>query len=185
MVQNAILLRVDFGRAFDNVASFLEGRGFPLALIGGLALHAYGISRATFDLDLVTVREAQDSLVRFLETEGYETLYRSEGFSNHLGRGPEGDRLDFVYVDPETSRKLFPACQPRLELGSRTALVPRPEHLVAMKVQAMKNDPKRALQDMADVQELLRLPGVDLEEARGYFMRAGLHEEFDAIQRRL
>jgi len=176
---------VDFGRAFDRVASFLEDRGFPLALIGGLALHAYGISRATFDLDLVTERGAQDPLISFLEAEGYETLHRSEGFSSHLARGPEADRLDFVYVDPDTSRKLFAACRPRLELGGRPALVPRPEHLVAMKVQAMKNDSRRALQDMADVQELLRLPGVDLEEARGYFTRAGLHEEFDAIRKRL
>ena len=176
---------VGFARAFDEVASFLEGRGFRVALIGGLSLHAYGISRATFDLDLVTESAAQDALIAFLEAEGYETLHRSEGFSNHHRRGQGGDRLDFVYVDLDTSRKLFPACRPLLELGGRQALVPRPEHLVAMKVQAMKNDPKRALQDMADVLELLRLPDVDLEEARGYFLRAGLHEEFDAIQRRL
>jgi hypothetical protein len=63
--------------------------------------------------------------------------------------------------------------------------VPRPEHLVAMKVQSMKNDPSRALQDMADVQALLRLPDVDQAEARAYFDRAGLLEEYDAIRRRL
>jgi hypothetical protein len=63
--------------------------------------------------------------------------------------------------------------------------VPRPEHLVAMKVQAMRNDPSRALQDLADVLALLQLPGVDLDEARGYFERAGLREEWDEVRRRL
>ena len=36
---------VDFARAYDRVASHLEARGFPLAVVGGLGLHAYGITR--------------------------------------------------------------------------------------------------------------------------------------------
>ena len=76
---------VDFVHAFDLVASFLEGRGFPVALIGGFGLHAYGITRATFDLDLVTEAAAQDALISFLEAKGYETLHRSVGFSNQRG----------------------------------------------------------------------------------------------------
>jgi hypothetical protein len=176
---------VDFAHAYERVASFLEERGFPLAVIGGLGLHAHGITRATFDLDLVTEVAAQDALIEFLETAGYATLHRSAAYSNHLHRDPAGGRLDFVYVDAETSRKLFAGCRPLLDLGRRRALVPRPEHIVAMKVQAMKNDPTRALQDMADVLELLRLPELDRDEVRGYFARAGLLEEYDGILRRL
>jgi hypothetical protein len=176
---------VDFAHAYGQVAAFLEERGFPLAVVGGLGLHAYGITRATFDLDLITEAAVQGDLVVFLERDGYETLHRSAAYSNHLHREPEGGRLDFIYVDQETSRRLFAGCRPLLTLGGRRALVPRPEHLVAMKVQAMKNDPSRALQDMADVQALLRLPDVDQAEARGYFDHAGLSEEYDAIRRRL
>ena len=142
---------MDFASVFEERASFLESRDFSVAVIGGLGLHAHGISRATFDLELVTDQAAQDTLISFLEGIGYETVHRSEGFSNHVRRGPQGDRLDFVYVDPATGRKLFPACRAQLSLGKRRALVPKLEHLVAMKVQAMKNDPKRAFQDMADV----------------------------------
>jgi len=170
---------------YERVATFLAARGFPLAVVGGLGLHAYGISRATFDLDLITAAGAQADLVAFLEGEGYETLHRSVAYSNHLHRDPDKGRVDLVYIDPGTGRKLFAGCQPRLALGERRALVPRPEHLVAMKVQAMRNDASRALQDMADVLELLRLPDVDHAEARGYFERAGLLEEYAAIRRRL
>ncbi len=52
-----------------------------------------------------------------------------------------------------------------------------------MKVQAMKNDPDRRLQDLADIRFLLDLPGVDEEEVRGYFARAGLLRDFDEIRR--
>lgn len=176
---------MDFARVYDRVAGHLEAGGFPLAVVGGLGLHAYGISRATFDLDLVTAVAARDGLITFLEAQGYETLHCSPFYSNHLHPLADGGRLDFIYVDAETGRRLFEACRPQLDLGGRRALVPRPEHLVAMKVQAIRNDPSRALQDLADVLSLLRLPGVDQAEARGYFERAGLLTEWDEVRRRL
>jgi hypothetical protein len=43
---------VDFGRAFSTVAGFLEAEGFPVAVVGALGLHAFGVTRATQDLDL-------------------------------------------------------------------------------------------------------------------------------------
>jgi len=42
-----------------------------------------------------------------------------------------------------------------------------------MKVHAMRNDPARLVQDLADVQHLLRLPETDRSEVRGYFEKAG------------
>jgi hypothetical protein len=61
-------------------------------------------------------------------------------------------------VDDETAGRLFAGCSRRLKLGTREAPVPRAEHLAAMKVHAMRNDPTRLVQDLADVQHLLRLP---------------------------
>jgi hypothetical protein len=176
---------MDFARAYELLASFLEGRGLRVAVVGGLGLHGHGISRATVDLDIVTEAIAQPALITFLESQGYETLYRSAGYSNHIHPQVDLGRVDVVYVDRETADRLFPGCSPRLALGRRLALVPRAEHLAAMKVQAMKNDPSRELQDMADVQSLLRLPGVNEAEIKGYFERAGLLERYDAIRRSL
>lgn len=176
---------MDFARVYGTLASFLEERGARVAVIGGLGLHAHGVTRATVDLDLVAEWTVQDALVPFLEGQGYETLYRSIGYSNHVHTVDGLGRVDIVYVDSDTARTLFAGCAPRLELGSRTALVPRAEHLAAMKVQSMKNDRSRELQDLADIQALIRIPGVDAAEVRGYFERAGLGDRYDAIQRTL
>jgi hypothetical protein len=70
-----------------------------VAVIGGLGLVGHGVTRATVDLDLVTEAAAQDHLVAFLESQGYETLHRSAGYSNHLHENPERGRVDFVYLD--------------------------------------------------------------------------------------
>ncbi len=174
---------MDFARVLNTVGDFLQREGHRHAVAGALALHAYGITRATQDLDLVTEAAAQDRLVAFLESLGYETLYRSAGYSNHLHGDADLGRVDVIYVDGETSRALFAGAREGISLGGRRFSVPRPEHLVAMKVHAIKNDPRRELGDLADVQALLRLPGIDREEVEGYFERAGLLEQYHRLRR--
>jgi hypothetical protein len=77
----------------------------------------------------------------------------------------------------------FADCRRVLRLSGLTVPVPRPEHLAAMKVQAMKNDPRRTLREMADIQFLLSLPEIDEAEIRGYFERSGLLERYHEIKR--
>ena len=47
----------------------------------------------------------------------------------------------------------------------------------------MKNDPSRILQEMADMQFLLRLPDIDEAEVRAYFERSGFLERYREITR--
>ena len=165
----------------ETVVTFLGGEGVRHAVIGAFALHAYGNSRATNDLDLVVDAEAQAGLVMFLESLGYETLYVSAGYSNHLHADPAMGRLDFVYVSGETSRRIFEAAEVRLVHAGIRLAVPRPEHLAAMKILAMKNDPRRTFRELADIQFLLGLPGVDRDQIRAYFERHGLGARFDEL----
>jgi hypothetical protein len=175
---------VDLSRVMGRVADFLEGAGAPVALVGAHALQAYGVTRATIDLDLLTERGVQERLVPFMESLGYETLHRSDGYSNHLHADREWGRVDFVYVDERTSRAVFGRLTERATIGGRRIALPRPEHLVAMKVQAMKNDPRRTLRDLSDVQELLSVVEADETEVRSYFERAGLLARYEDIRRR-
>jgi hypothetical protein len=167
---------VDFARELDVIARFLQGRGVRFAVIGGVALAAYGHPRMTLDLDVVTEAHAQDALVAFLESQGYVTLHRSTGYSNH--RHPDRGRIDFMYVRGETSQKIFAGVRELPGPGGRPIPLPRPEHLIAMKVRAMKDAPERSWQELVDIGYLLRLDGVDHDEARGYFERAGLGEKW-------
>ena len=176
---------MDFRRVLDTVGGFLSDRGYRYALAGALALNAYSISRATLDLDLVVEAGARAELIAFLESLGYETLHASAGYSNHLHALPALGCVDCIYVEGRTADQLFEGAK---EVGTLQGLkirVPRPEHLCAMKTLAMKNDPSRALQEMADIQRLLELPEIDESEVRRYFERHGLIEAFHEIKRRI
>lgn len=172
---------MDFGGVLRRIAQFLDARGEPWAVVGGVGLAALGLARTTLDLDLAVPAAAQSELIAFVESLGYRTLYRSAGFSNHEHDLDSFGRVDFVYLDEETARRLFGEASERAGPGGLRVRVPRPEHLAAMKVAAMRSDPERTFQELADIRFLLTLPGVDRESVRGYFARHGLEARFDEL----
>lgn len=160
---------------------FFANQNRKFAIVGGYALLAHGIQRATFDLDLLTTVDLQERFIDFLEENGYETLHRSTGFSNHLHPNLQLGRLDIVYVDDQTATKIFQDSTVREIFPSISALVPKPGHLIAMKVRAIKNDPVRQLQDLADIQKLAHLPNVDRTEVHDYFKALDLEDLYDIV----
>ncbi len=173
-----------FDEVLRTFVDYFEREGIRFAVVGGLAMQAWGSSRFTRDIDLVVERSARDRVVGFAESLGYETLHVSEGYSNHLHVSPDRGRVDFMYVDGATAQKLFANVTVKPVVGEITAPVPRPEHLAAMKAISMKNSPSRVLIDSPDVKFLLALPDVDRQQVRDYFARHGLLELLNAIEKK-
>ena len=165
----------------DHLLRFFQQEGIDYALIGAFALKAYGYSRATQDVDFLVRIEDQQKIIRHLESLGYETLYRSRGFSHHLHPLSRLGRIDFVYVAGDTADVLFSATRILLLLDEISIPVVKLEHLIALKVYAMQNDPDRTFQEMADIQHLMRVPGIDRDEVRGYFAKFGQLEKYDEL----
>jgi hypothetical protein len=175
---------LEFATVLGVVSDFLTEKESRYAVIGGVALIAYGLPRTTLDLDFIVESSVQDALIRFLESRGYQTLHKSSGYSSHAHPNLLlWGSLDFVYVSGKTSQELFDACRTTTGPGGLQILVPKPEHLAALKVTAMKNDPTRTFQDMADVRFLLNLPGVDRIQIRDYFDRQGMRDRFDDFEK--
>jgi hypothetical protein len=168
---------------FQNLIGFFEREGIEYALVGAFALKAYGYLRATEDVDFLVRGDCQSRIIAYLEALGYKTIHRSEGYSNHVHPLAKLGRIDFIYVEGETADALLSEARPLFLIDARSVPVVRAEHLIALKVFAMKNDPERTFREMADLQYLLRLPGVDLEEIRGYFERYGQMERYDELTR--
>lgn len=172
---------MELARILRLIGDHLEAHGQPCALVGGLGLAAHGLPRATLDLDLLVPAAAQESLIEFMEGLGYETLYRSSGYSNHLHAEQSFGRVDFVYVRGRTRQAVFSSAVEMAGPGGAPVLVPRAEYLAAMKVLAIKSDPERRLQELADIARLLALPGIDRDEIRGYFVKHGLEHLWDEL----
>jgi hypothetical protein len=158
------------------VETFMKEK-IDYALIGAFALSAYGYVRATQDVDFIVRSKDQGRIVLFLESLGFETIYRSTGYSNHVHPLSGLGRIDFVYVKGETAEQVFQTAKELPVLGDLRLRVAGVEHIVALKVFAMKNDPERVLREMADIQCLLRQTGLDPRVVRRYF------EKYDQMER--
>jgi hypothetical protein len=157
--------------------------GVRYAVIGGLAVHAWGRSRLTKDVDFAVDSSARDRVVAFAESLGYETLHVSQAYSNHEHQESHFGRIDFMYLAGETAERVFRATTERTVVAGMTAVVASPEHLAMMKAIAMKNFPHRALFEGDDVRVLLNVPGVDRDAVREYYRQHGLLDLYDAIEK--
>lgn len=149
----------------EALAAFASLRTRP-ALIGGLALAAHNVVRATQDVDfLADAADAQkiDTLLRGL---GYRCLHRSEDAANYL-RGDEG--MDFLFAHRPAAAHLLGNAEER-ETGLGRLRVVSAEGLIGFKLQAFVNNPKRA-QDIEDIRALLRANRgtLSMDEVRKYF----------------
>jgi len=173
---------LDFVRVLELIAGYLEKNEYRYGVIGGVGLAALGMPRTTFDLDFVVESRAQEDIVRFLVARGYETMHRSSGYSNHKHPDAEFGAVDFVYVRGETVRLLFESVRLVAGPSGYRMPVPHPEHLIAMKVLAMKNDPKRVFREMEDVRFLMENEEVDRDNVRQYFEKHGLLKRFHELE---
>lgn len=144
------------------VAAF-TGCKTPPALIGGLALAAHQVVRATRDVDFLADADDADRLHDILLTLGYRCVHRSEDAANYV-REDEG--LDLLYAHRPIARRLLTeAQQRRTSLGSLRVI--SAEGLIGFKLQALVNNPART-RDLEDIRALLRAQRgrLDMSECR-------------------
>lgn len=161
----------------EAVAAFAE-LAMPPALIGGLALAAHKVVRATRDVDFLVDADDADRVHEMLLQLGYKCVHRSADAANYL-RGDEG--LDLLFAHrPEARRLLAEAGHHDSGLG-RLRVVSA-EGLIGFKLQGYVNDPRRA-QDLEDIRGLLRANAgtLDLDEVRRYFSLFGREALLDDL----
>jgi hypothetical protein len=166
---------MDLKRVLGVVRPACGAAGARWAVIGGVAMNAYGHARTTFDFDVASEDRCREEILRRLRSDGFRLLNDVPAFSNLLHDDGELGRLDILWLDEKTSERVFGESR-SLPIGGTTMPVASPEHLVAMKVQAVASSPTRVFRDGADLQFLLEVPGIDDNRVRECFEGAGLLE---------
>jgi hypothetical protein len=147
--------------------------GTKPALIGGLAVVAHSVVRATKDVDFLLEAEAADQVHEALLRLGYECIYRSEDAANYV-RGTEG--LDLLYAHRPLARRLLAQAAERETPMGRLRVV-SVEGLIGFKLQGYVNDATRA-RDLDDIRALIKRhrASLDMVQLREYFALFGQEE---------
>lgn len=146
--------------------SMFERNGTEPALIGGLAVVAHQVVRATKDVDFLLESEAADKIHSALLDLGYQCLYRSQDAANYV-RGAEG--LDLLYAHRPLARRLLAQAAERETPMGRLRVI-SVEGLIGFKLQGFVNDATRT-RDLDDIRALLKIhrTALNMDELRGYF----------------
>ena len=162
------------------ITEFFEKEKIDYALIGAFALYTYGYTRATRDIDFITKIEYQKNIVKYLESIGFETLNQTKGYSNHLH--PIGSmRFDFVYISGDTADIIFQSIKKKKLFEDHVLPVVSPEHLIALKLFAIKNEPGRKLKELADIKEIYELTKIKKGIIYKYLKKYDLEEYYNEI----
>jgi hypothetical protein len=154
------------GRQISEAASALNAAGAGFALIGGLALAAHRVVRATQDVDLLVELDKSGEIDAGLVKLGYRCLHRGTDSATYVR---SDERIDLIYASrPIAVRLLKAAKEMNTTLGKLRVV--SAEGIIGFKLQALVNDPGRG-QDLEDIRALLRANGgeLDMSEVREYF----------------
>ena len=167
---------------FDILAAEFKQAKISCILIGGFAVNCYQVSRYTSDIDFLTTEEDYAKIFKSLKRREYEEFHRGKNFVRLKSRRPEWMILDFMFVDRMTFDRMLREGQKKNFMGSEW-IVPSLEHLIALKLHTIKNNPDRELRDLLDIVDLIKVNQLEVHTDRfkALCLKHGTQEIYEKI----
>ena len=164
------------------IFDLLAQHRLPMLIIGGHALTAHGVQRLTFAVDCLVATADFDALSQLLIRGGFSNVQHQQNFSAFHHDTPGVPKINVMRVDAATFAKME-AARKGWDFGNKRFAVPALEHLIALKLHAMKNNPERAGKDGWDIAALLAanpgaIPREKLRELCDRFGPPDVHATF-------
>ena len=153
-------------------------------IIGGYAVAAHGHTRATFDVDFLVRRSEQSMWMSRAVEVGLKLESVTNNFAQFSQTTP-ADALDLMFVEDPTFDQMWQASEERT-FGRGRARIPRLDHLIALKLHALKQSlPHRTAKDAEDVETLVRRHALKLSDPqyKQLFLKYGTQELYETFLR--
>lgn len=131
-------------------------------LVGGFAVGYHRFVRQTLDVDLMIADGDFSRIKKPLEQIGYRSYDETDAFARFEDPSERLMDLDLLFVDAETMKKIVDSGK-AVVIAEERFLIPSLEHLISMKLHAIKQAPKyREMKDLLDIAVLVRENGIDV-----------------------
>jgi len=172
---------MDFKSVLSMLLKNFEKNNIHYALMGGFAFGLWGVGRATVDIDLLVSREDMEMTDRIMLEAGYDCKYHSENVSQYVSPLTIFGEVDFLHAFRDASLEMLGRAEEKEIFGGLLKIkVLKPEDLIGLKLQAIKNDAERMENDMADIKALVSAHGetLDWSMIERYFQLFDMEEEY-------
>jgi len=172
---------MDFEAVSKIVFDQFSKQQVRFAIIGGFAMHAAGFARATADIDFLVHHEDVGKVKSILTAFGYDIGHESKDVINFWGQLKPLGGIDFIIAHRKYALSMLERAKP-YELLQYMVRVVMPEDIIGLKLQAIANDPSRYMQDMGDIEWLLKnhRESLNMDILREYF---GLFDKLSELDR--
>ncbi|MEK6589893.1 MAG: nucleotidyl transferase AbiEii/AbiGii toxin family protein [Nitrospinota bacterium] len=176
-----------FKLVLEKLLTDFDRHNIRYALMGGLALGAWGVPRSTVDIDFLVNREDMEKVDAIMRGLGYECRHKTENVSQYLSPLRIFGEVDFLHAFRTPSLSMLESAEEKKMFGDTVSVkVLKIEDLIGFKVQAVANDESRKAVDIADIESLIaynkdRLNWSLIEE---YFTLFGLIELYNDLKKK-
>ena len=160
-------------------------RGLPSLLIGANAIVLLGYIRNTIDLDLIVPEESRSQWLDLLRELGYRLFHGASAFAQFEAPESAGTPVDLMFVDWTTWQMLRNGAR-EMQLAGEQVLLPRPEHLVALKLHAIQSPTRGKPEvDWEDIRHIVQICALDPDDEafRSLILRYGGEDALEKIRR--
>lgn len=150
-------------------------------------MNHFGYSRDTSDLDFFVSQTDREAWMKLLSDFGYADYVDGGNFIQYAPPEQNAWPVDLMLVQEKTFASIFSASQ-EANLFDVQSRVPSLEHLIALKLHALKHTRlHRFLKDYLDVENLIRVNRLDIksERLRDLFSKYGTPDLYERISRSL
>lgn len=178
---------MDFKTVFFKLLTAFNEQQVRHALIGGMALGAWGAPRGTVDIDFLVHHEDMGKVDAVMKGLGYECRVSTQNVSQYVSPLQVFGEVDFLHaLRAHSLGMLRRAGARKIFDGLVSVKVLEVEDLIGMKVQAMANNKDRAVSDLADIEALLAVHGhtADWSLIGEYFGLFEFNDLLEELQRK-
>lgn len=146
---------MDFKLVLEKLLTAFKEADIRYAMMGAVALGAWGIPRATVDIDFLVQRDDIEKVQRIMTDMGYECHYKTDNVSQYISPLKIFGEVDFIHAFRDASLGMLQRAEDRDVLDGITVRVLKPEDLIGFKIQAIANNESRKNMDLADIESLI------------------------------
>jgi hypothetical protein len=149
---------MDFKLVLKKLLTDFKEKDIRYALMGGFALGLLGCGRTTVDMDFLVNRDDMEKVDAIMNVLDYKCKYRSENVSQYVSSLKIFGEVDFLHAFRKASLQMIEnAMETDVFEGSLKVRVLRPEDIIGLKLQAMKNNPSRKQREIEDIKLLFSI----------------------------
>jgi hypothetical protein len=170
---------------FATIHEEAAKRNLRLLLIGGHAINYYGCSRETSDLDFLISQKERAGWMQIFAQFGYNTFHDRDCFIQYDAPHDSAWPVDLMLVQEQTFGAMLSQSVEADFFDNKTR-VPSLEHLIALKLHALKHTQMhRFLKDFLDVENLIYINKLDIKSPhiRNLFEKYGTPDLYEKISR--